>query len=291
MEIRTLRSFIAVADAGGFSEAATRINLTQSAISRHVKSLEDELGAQLFIRQTKRAILTESGTELLGRAKRLVRDADDCSEHIKALNGSLTGELRIGVGSFIEPYIRTATLKMMRRYPGVRLNVEFGKACRLNQMLREHKLDIAFTMNTAYREEGIMSERCIPFIIRAFMGKSHVLASCDKVTFAELMKHEVIMPDVGERVFQTFQKYIAADLSKLNVKAVVSSPDAAIGVLGAANLITFLPDNYLDHRDDLVAKPIEGLEKELYSNVHWMADAPLKKSAMEFINIIHKDNP
>lgn len=291
MEIRTLRSFIAVADTGGFSEAATRINLTQSAISRHVKSLEDELGAQLFIRQTKRAILTESGTELLGRAKRLVRDADDCSEHIKALNGPLTGELRIGVDSFIEPYIRTATLKMMRRYPGVRLNVEFGKACRLNQMLREHKLDIAFTMNTAYREEGIMSERCIPFIIRAFMGKSHVLASCDKVTFAELMKHEVIMPDVGERVFQTFQKYIAADLSKLNVKAVVSSPDAAIGVLGAANLITFLPDNYLDHRDDLVAKPIEGLEKELYSNVHWMADAPLKKSAMEFINIIHKDNP
>lgn len=291
MEIRTLRSFIAVADAGGFSEAATRINLTQSAISRHVKSLEDELGAQLFIRQTKRAILTESGTELLGRAKRLVRDADDCSEHIKALNGPLTGELRIGVGSFIEPYIRIAALKMMRRYPGVRLNVEFGKACRLNQMLREHKLDIAFTLNTAYREEGIMSERRMPFIIRAFMDKSHVLASCDKVTFAELMKHEVIMPDVGERVFQTFQKYMEADLSKLNVKAVVSSPDAAIGVLGAANLITFLPDNYLDHSDDLVAKPIEGLEKELYSNVHWMADAPLKKSAMEFINIIHKDNP
>ena len=79
--------------------------------------------------------------------------SDDCTEQINALNNCITGELRIGVGSFIAPYIRRTDMIFMERYPNVKINVEFSKVCRLNQMLREHKIDLAFTMKPMLMKE------------------------------------------------------------------------------------------------------------------------------------------
>ena len=70
-------------------------------------------------------------------------------------------------------------MTFMERYPNVKLNVEFSKACRLNQILREHKIDLSFTMNTAYDEEGIDSDFCIPFSISAIMSKRNHLAKLE----------------------------------------------------------------------------------------------------------------
>lgn len=288
MELKQLKSFVLIAETGSFSEAATRCFLTQSAVSQHIKTLEEELGCILMIRDPHRVCLTESGEALLPRAKQMLLASEEAKEYVTGLNGKLKGELRIGVGNFIEPIIRIAALKMMELYPDVLLNVEFAKSCRLNQALRDHKLDIAFTMNTAYKEEGIESMPCIPFHIYAVMGDTHVLAKKKKVTFDDICKHNVIMPDVGDRVFSTFQKYLDEDLSRLHVKAIVSSAGAALSVLRSEKLITFLPKLYIEERNGLVAKPIEKLDKELMSNAHWMRDVPMKRTAKAFLDIINE---
>ena len=118
----------------------------------------------------------------------------------------MTGELRIGVGSFIAPYVRMAALIFMERYPNVRINAEFTKAYILNQSLRAHMLDLAFTMNMAYSHEGIETTPCIPFNVYAIMRDTHPLASLPKVSYEDILKHPIIMPDVGERAIETFQK-------------------------------------------------------------------------------------
>ena len=130
----------------------------------------------------------------------------------------------------------------MERYPNVKLNVEFSKACRLNQILREHKIDLAFTMNTAYNEEGIDSDFCIPFRISAIMSKRNHLAKLDRVSFKDLLKYNVIMPDVGDRVFATFQNYLHEDLSKLKVKAVVGNADEALATIEEGKLHNILAE-------------------------------------------------
>lgn len=152
MELRHLRSFVYVAETLSFSIAATRCCVTQSAISQHIKALEDELRCKLLIRTSHSIMLTESGEALLPRAKEILKQTDDCKEQINALNNCLVGELRIGVGSFIAPYIRMAALIFMERYPNVRINAEFTKATSLNHLLRSHSLDLAFTLNTAYKK-------------------------------------------------------------------------------------------------------------------------------------------
>lgn len=289
MEIKYLKSFVFVAETQSFSIAATRCHLTQSAISQHIKALEEELNCKLLIRTTHDITLTECGEALLPRAKDILKQVEESVDCINAINNCLTGELRIGVGSFIAPYIRKAALAFMERYPGIRLNVEFGKACRLNKMLRNHDIDLAFTMNTAYKEEGIETHESIPFSICAFMSQTHPLASLEKVAFSDLLKHNIIMPDVGEREFNTFQKYIKHDLSKLNVKAIVNSAEEALAVIEEGRLITFLPKIYLKDNPHLTALPIISVENQLMSNAHWMKDVPMKRSAQLFIDIIKEE--
>lgn len=289
MELRHLRSFVYVAETLSFSLAATRCFITQSAISQHIKALEDELKCKLLIRTSRDITLTESGEALLPRAKEILKQAEDCKEHINALNNCMTGELRIGVGSFIAPYIRVAALIFMERYPNVRLNAELTKASSLNRLLREHTLDIAFTMNTAYKDEGIESQPCIPFQIYAIMRDTHPLARLGKVRYADLLKHGVIMPDVGDRVFDTFQQYMQHDLTKLNVKCIVSDPDEDLAIVEETHLVTFMPKLYLKNHPNLVARPIAGLEQGLMSNAHWMQDVPMKHAAQIFLDIIKEE--
>ena len=135
MELRNLRSFVLVAETSSFSIAASRCYLTQSAVSQHIKALEEELKCKLLIRNSHNAILTECGELLFAQAKEILKLSDDCIEQINALNNCITGELRIGVGSFIAPYIRRTAMTFMERYPNVKLSVEFSKACRQQEVI------------------------------------------------------------------------------------------------------------------------------------------------------------
>lgn len=289
MELRHLKSFIYVAENLSFTLAATRCFITQSAISQHIKALENELQCKLLIRTSHDITLTDSGEELYIRAKEIVRQSEDCKEHIRSLNNCMTGELRIGVGSFIAPYIRVAALLFMERYPHVRINAEFTKATSLNRLLRDHTIDLAFSMNTAYKNEGIKTQPCIPFHIYAIMRKTHPLAKLDKVSYNDLLRHGVIMPDVGDRVFNTLQQYMTYDLNKLNVKCIVSDPDEDLAIIEETPWVTFMPKLYMKNHPTLIAKPIVGLENELMSNAHWMKDVPMKLSVQTFLDIIQQE--
>lgn len=289
MELRHLRSFVYVAENLSFSIAASRCCVTQSAISQHIKSLEDEMGCKLLIRTSHNITLTEYGEALLSRAKDILKRAADCKEYIHELNNCMAGELSIGVGSFIAPYIRVAALIFMERYPNVRLNAEMAKAASLNHLLRNHEIDIAFTLNTAYSNEGIESIPCIPFYIYAIMSNTHPLAKMPEVSYKDMLCHSVIMPDVGERVFNTFKQYVKQNLNKLNIKCIVSDLDEDLAIVEEKQAITFMPKLYLKNHPTLVARPITELKSKLISNAHYMQDVPLKRSARIFLDIIKQE--
>lgn len=288
MELRYLKTFVAVADTGSMTSAAMRCNMTQGAVSHHIKMLEDDLRADLFVRKAKELELTDVGKALLNRARVIVREAQETRDEIMSMQGELCGELRIGVGSFIEPYIRRAAMKFMKKHPRVLLHVQFDHASVLNKLLRNEDIDLAFSMNTAYHNEGIESKPCIPFRLSAIMSTRHRLADKETVTWEDLMGCKVIMPDVGERVFNTFQQYTEHDLSQLPVVAIVSSAHAALTVLDEMDFVTFLPSEFVDNRPELVAKKIDFLDIELTSNSHRLKSVPMKASAREFLKVIRE---
>ena len=99
MDIRQLKAFVAIAESGTFTAGAARVHVTQAAISMQIRQLENETGAQLFVRAPRKVIVTESGERLLERAYVILREHDAALEEMAALTGAHKGRLRIGSAS------------------------------------------------------------------------------------------------------------------------------------------------------------------------------------------------
>src|SRR6266478_6215859 len=91
MNFKHLRAFVNIADAGGFARAATRLNLSQPALSRQIRALEIELSVRLFDRIGRRVQLTSEGEELLRRSRRVLAEADSLGERARMLKAGETG--------------------------------------------------------------------------------------------------------------------------------------------------------------------------------------------------------
>src|SRR5438552_5542618 len=124
MELRHLRYFAAVADAGNVSRAARRLHVTQPALSRQIQDLERDFACRLFDRIGRRIVLTKDGDELLERTRRLLADAEALRERARALAGGETGVLRIGAApQFIEAALPEVLTRCALTDPGIEVQV------------------------------------------------------------------------------------------------------------------------------------------------------------------------
>lgn len=147
MELSHLRTFIAVAEAGGFSRAARLIASTQPTLSRQVLGLERELGRPLFDRLGKRVVLTHYGQEVLTRARRLVSEADALAASGHSDRGQLTGLIRLGAAdSVILGRLPRLLQRFQNRFPGVRVHVKTGSSLEILTWVREGQCDAGLCM-------------------------------------------------------------------------------------------------------------------------------------------------
>lgn len=285
MDIKHLRIFVLVAEGQSMATVAESFGVTKSAISHSISSIEKELKVELFLRDNKMR-LTEHGEELLRVAKKTLSVFDKGLEQLYSITDDVVGDLRIGVGSFIEPYMRKAVERLLEEHPSLNVDAHIYRASTLNQMLRAGKLDVAFTLNKAYDDEGIVSEPCIPIHIGALMNKRHKLAGKDKVTFEELCKYDCIMPSEDRRSFASVRKYVDFDLSKLRNRVTINTADGALNMVEEGNYLTFGTPQIIVNRPNLVFKPIVGMEREVVSNMHYLKDVHLKRSAVLLRDIL-----
>jgi DNA-binding transcriptional LysR family regulator len=128
-ELREWRSFLAIADHGGFSRAAAALGINQPNLSRHIASLERRLGFQLFDRAARGVTLTAPGAELAGPARDLLGRLDILRLHAKKISGGESGILRLGASSqtlvsFVAPLLGAFS----RRHPGIDVRLGEGAA-------------------------------------------------------------------------------------------------------------------------------------------------------------------
>lgn len=136
-----LRSFVAVAESGGFTRAAERLHLTQSAVSAQIQRLEVQAGCALLTRSTRSVILTAKGETLLGFARTILHLNEDARARLAG--SKFAGRIRIGAS---EDFASTWLPYVLRRFkagnPGVLLEVEVGIPSVLFQALEDERLDL-----------------------------------------------------------------------------------------------------------------------------------------------------
>ncbi len=144
LDITTLRSFVAVAEAGGVTRAAGFLNLTQSAVSMQLKRLEETLGLTLLDRSGRGVSLTPAGEQLLKYARRMVELNDEIYARLTMTDWE--GELVLGVPhDIVYPVIPRVMKKMQRDFPRVRLQLVSSYTAALKEQFARGEVDVILT--------------------------------------------------------------------------------------------------------------------------------------------------
>src|SRR5437868_15412795 len=122
LDVDALITFVAVIDAGSFSAAAERLEQTPSGVSRSISRLESQLGMALITRTTRRLDLTEEGTWLLARARKVLSDLQDTEEQLAARLSQPSGLVRVNAATpVLDHLLAPLAADFMDMYPLVRL--------------------------------------------------------------------------------------------------------------------------------------------------------------------------
>ena len=144
MDLRQLRYFVAIADRGSFSAAASAINVAQSALSRHIRQLEEELGGQIFERGARGVALSESGRILLDRARYILDQLDNIAAEVSRENREVSGSVRFGAASSLADILYEPIARhIVNHFPRIQLRLSTGLTEDLNGRLLRGALDIA----------------------------------------------------------------------------------------------------------------------------------------------------
>ena len=149
MEIRNLRYFLAVAREENMSKAAASLHISQPALSKAIRSLEEELGKKLFLRHSFSIELTDEGVLLRDRAEDLVLMADKIEKEFLFLDDVTSGDIYFGLAeSYQVRHLAKEIALFKKRYPGLRYHVSSGDTEQVTEKLDKGLLDFALICET-----------------------------------------------------------------------------------------------------------------------------------------------
>lgn len=194
LELKRLRNFLAVVEAGSISAAALRLDIPQPALSRELKLLEEGLGCQLLIRHRRGVVVTASGEALLRQATDLLRRAASLEQSVRAAAGRVEGELALGVIPTVTHGLAGHFLERFRaRYPDVRIRVEESLSGHLVDLLGRGSIDLAVTY-LAGRLRGMDSRPLLEESLHLIGTIDSPLAGSRAVTIKAALAHPMALP-------------------------------------------------------------------------------------------------
>ncbi|HCT05775.1 MAG TPA: LysR family transcriptional regulator [Pseudomonas sp.] len=260
MTLTQLEIFSLVAELQGFTSAAQRLGISQSAVSHAIKGLEQELGVDLFRRHQSQVQLTDIGTQLLLRARAMLGLADTLQQEAADARGLKRGTLRIG------SFGPTSSIRLLPRiltrfhqaYPGIEVHIDEGPDRQVVQWLDERRIDIGFVVleQERYDTFPLFTDEMV-----ALLPANHTLAKRPALALKDLCADPFILTEAGSselvsRLFNTARltpnvRYRCAQL--LSTLDVVSRGEAVTVVAQASLPLT--PDPRYVQRPLIPAVP------------------------------------
>ena len=286
MELRHLRYFAAVADAGSVSDAARRLHLTQPALSRQIQDLERDFACRLFDRIGRRIVLTRDGAELLERARRLLADAEALQERAQALAGGEAGVLRIGATpQFIEAALPQVLTRYAQIYPGIDVQLVEGGAGFLVTRVQQGELHLAVGI---WRPGRLQSQPLFPGRVVAVMQRRHRLADRKGLTVTELAGIPLLLLGRDFQTRELFDEACQTAHFEPSIRLESRSPQSLVALAEASHGIAIVPSAVrLDASRVAVAGMLDGLRPlGSWSHAVWDARRYLPTYARRFIKVL-----
>lgn len=208
MDTAALSAFLEVARTASFSQAAEHLHLTQPAVSKRISGLESSLGVSLFDRVGRQISLTEAGRTLLPRAQHLLLDLEDMKRAVGNLSGPVTGTLKIGTSHHIGLHRLPPTLRAFStEYRHVRLDLRFIDSEEAYEAVLSGELELGIVTLPPAKDDRLIAREIWEDPLAFVAGNDHPLTKMQKITLAELTRHQAILPSSS-----TFTRQIASRL-------------------------------------------------------------------------------
>src|SRR6201987_5910199 len=205
-----LRTFLALAKVANFSETGRQLGLSQSAVSRRIRALEEMLGVRLFERLGRRAVLQSAGRALRTRLQALMREAESLPRVIRDLAQGVRGDLRIGASVTAANAIVPLVLGAYRRqYPDVELALQPSNSAHLLETLGSGEIDLAFVGSEA-PPPGVSVLAEIPDELVLIASQAHPFAG-RRIRQEDMRGCDFIYRDVGSDTRAMVEQWFQAE--------------------------------------------------------------------------------
>jgi DNA-binding transcriptional LysR family regulator len=284
MDNQNLKAFITVASCGSFSESAEQLYLTQSAISKRIAQLEQQIGKKLFDRIARQVTLTEAGKELLPRARRILQEYENALQAINDLSGEASGTLRLAISHHLGLHRLPPILKQFaQQYPSVTLDIEFMDSEKAYEQVLHGQSEVAVITLALESHHNIHSKKIWNDPLRFICAQDHQLASLKQPQLKDLAEYPIILPGLNtytgriiQNLFQQEGIPLQAPMSTNYLETISTMVEIGLGW-------SVLPETLVR---DLYVMPLKSItiEREL-GYIHHMKRS-LSNAAVAFLGLI-----
>lgn len=209
MDLKNLKTFICVAELGGFTRAAERLGFSQSTISFQIKQLEAELDVRLFERIHHTVNLTEQGREVLRYARQMDRLTKELANDLRE-EKEMTGHIRLAMADSLCALLERAFHDFWVRYPGITLKIISAGTEEMFRLLNHNEVDLVLTLDNRIYDQAyvILREEKIGTHFVAAAG--HPLAGKRHVAIREIAAQPFLLTERGMSYRRLMDEKLAA---------------------------------------------------------------------------------
>ena len=285
MDLANLNAFIAIAEAGSFSEAAERLHLTQPAVSKRIAGLEQQLDTRLFDRLGREVSLTEAGRALLPRAYQILNVLDDTRRALTNLNGEVSGRLTLATSHHIglhrlPPLLRAFT----RQHPQVALDIQFLDSEVAYEEILHGRAELAVITLAPETREPVHAVAVWDDPLDFVAAPEHPLARNGAVTLADVALHPAVFPGGNTFTHHIVQGLFQAQGLTPNIAMSTNYLETIKMMVSIGLAWSVLPRTMLD--DQVVRLPLPGIQLQRRLGYILHRERTLSNAARAFMALL-----
>ncbi len=294
--LRQLQFFVAAAEQGSVTGAARALSISQSSVTEAIRSLEDDLGVQLFDRQARGLEITHRGSLFLRHARQILSDVSNARQAFRDDGNVEGGRLALGVTSLVAGYVLSDLLARFRRaHPKVELSVIEDSGEYLQHLLIGGELDVAVLLTSSIRDRvALHVETLLASPYRLWLPLGHPLGQEDFIALEQVVGEPLIQLMVDE-IEESMRALMAAMEVKPRIAFRTRSVEAVRSLVATGAGLTILPG--LVYRpwslegDRIEIRDVSGDLPTVQVGLAWRRGAPVSQPARNFIRVAQSTLP
>ncbi|MDR5740539.1 MULTISPECIES: LysR family transcriptional regulator [unclassified Caballeronia] len=259
LNLRDIRAFVAVAEAGSFTRAAERLHLSQPALTVQIRRLGEAVGARLFDRNSRNVALTPTGRELLPLLRKSMHDMENVLRDARALGEGQSGTIRIAcLPTFAASVLPELIIDMKREVPRVSFQIRDAVASTVNALVRNEEADIGVTGGGVL--DPMLEVLCSAVDrLVAVCPREHPLARKRRIGLEDLTQGPLVLTAPGTSVRAVVDAALSESRGPLDVACEPTYMMTAVAMVRAGLGVTILPETAREVRAEpgLVVKAID----------------------------------